>query len=65
VVALPGDSSALAKALNEMLALVTSEEEIFGWQWVELEGARSRITHPLGYAARSTNKKKRQTSSWT
>ena len=51
VAALSGDSSALAEALSEMLALVMGEEEIVGWQPVELEGARSRITHPLGNAA--------------
>jgi hypothetical protein len=50
VAALSGDSSALAEALSEMLALVMGEEEIVGWKPVELEGARSRITHPLGNA---------------
>ena len=47
VAALPGDSSALAETLSEMLALVMGEEEIVGWQPMELERARSRITHPF------------------
>ena len=47
VAALPGDSSALAEALSAMLALVMGEEEIVGWQPMELERARSRITHPF------------------
>jgi hypothetical protein len=51
VAALPGDNVGLAEALSEMLAIVMGEEEIVGWQPVELEGARSRITHPLGNAA--------------
>ena len=51
LVVLPDDSFALAEVLSEMLALVMGEEEIVGWQPVELEGARSRITRPLGNAA--------------
>jgi hypothetical protein len=42
VAPLPGDSSALAEALSEMPALVMGEQEIVGWQPVELERARAQ-----------------------
>jgi hypothetical protein len=40
------DASA-AEVLSEMLALVIGEDEIVGWQPVELEEARMRITEAL------------------
>ena len=55
--ALPGDSSAPAEALNEML-VVMGEDEIVGWQPVGLERARSSIIHPLGNAAEHQQQKK-------
>jgi hypothetical protein len=45
--ALPGNSSALAEALEEIFLIATGEEEIQDWHPPAIEAMLSKLTEPL------------------